>query len=146
MTTIRHSGPARSEAMTIESTGTRMTPSPASARFRAALESTASVVLSGVEAAAPVIPGGNVVAASIRGQQAGLGSGDGESPEHPGGTPEGGNQPGGMDGMLQTQADDNMRFLQLQARIQQENQRFTTLSNVMKARHETAKTAIGNIR
>jgi hypothetical protein len=51
-----------------------------------------------------------------------------------------------MEDAMRTQADDNMRFLQLQAQIQAENQRFTTLSNVMKARHETAKTAIGNIR
>jgi len=30
--------------------------------------------------------------------------------------------------------------------VQQENRRFTTVSNVLKAKHETAKSAIGNIR
>jgi hypothetical protein len=30
--------------------------------------------------------------------------------------------------------------------MQDENRRYSTLSNVMKARHETAKNAIGNIR
>ncbi len=39
-----------------------------------------------------------------------------------------------------------MAFLELQQQMQSENQRFTTLSNVLKARHETAKNSINNIR
>jgi len=39
-----------------------------------------------------------------------------------------------------------MQYLALQEEVQQENRRFTTISNVLKAKHETAKAAIGNIR
>jgi hypothetical protein len=41
---------------------------------------------------------------------------------------------------------DAMELIALQQEIQEENRRYSTLSNVMKARHETAKNAIGNIR
>jgi hypothetical protein len=48
---------------------------------------------------------------------------------------------------LQQQSRDmNLEMLALQEQTQQENRRFTTVSNVLKARHDTAKAAIGNIR
>ena len=37
-------------------------------------------------------------------------------------------------------------YLQLQEQISAENRQFSTLSNVLKARHDTVKNAIGNIR
>lgn len=40
---------------------------------------------------------------------------------------------------------DNMQYLALQNNMQQENQVFSTLSNVLKVRHDTAKNSIGNI-
>jgi TolA-binding protein len=40
----------------------------------------------------------------------------------------------------------SMQYLQLQEQIQQENRQYSTLSNVLKTRHESAKTAINNIR
>ena len=39
----------------------------------------------------------------------------------------------------------NAEFLALQESIQAENRRYTTLSNLMKAQHDTAKAAINNI-
>ena len=48
--------------------------------------------------------------------------------------------------MLQSSQDSAMELLALQSEIGMEQQRFTTLSNVMKARHETAKAVIGNVR
>ena len=51
-----------------------------------------------------------------------------------------------MQGAVQTQAETSLYFLQLQQQIQEENRTYSTLSNVMKARHETVKNAIGNIR
>ena len=39
-----------------------------------------------------------------------------------------------------------MQFLTLQNNMQQENQKFSTLSNVMKVRHDTAKNSISNVR
>ena len=47
---------------------------------------------------------------------------------------------------MQTQAENNLYYLQLQQQIQDENRTYSTLSNVLKARHETVKNAIGNIR
>jgi hypothetical protein len=40
----------------------------------------------------------------------------------------------------------NMQYLMLQQNMQDENRRFTTVSNVMKTKHETAKGAINNIK
>ena len=47
---------------------------------------------------------------------------------------------------LQQQAQSfNLQFLQLQESMQRESREYTALSNVMKARHDTAKSVIGNI-
>jgi hypothetical protein len=40
----------------------------------------------------------------------------------------------------------NMQYLQLQETMQNENRKFTMLSNIMKTKHDTAKNSIGNIR
>ena len=40
----------------------------------------------------------------------------------------------------------NMQLLELQEDVQQENRRFTTVSNVLRAKHDTAKAAVSNIR
>lgn len=40
----------------------------------------------------------------------------------------------------------NLEYLALQESMQSENRRFTTVSNLMKARHDTSKSAISNIR
>jgi hypothetical protein len=40
----------------------------------------------------------------------------------------------------------NLQLLNLQEDVQQENRRFTTLSNVLRAKHDTAKAAVSNIR
>lgn len=40
----------------------------------------------------------------------------------------------------------NLQLLELQEQIQQENRQFTTVTNVMRAKHDTAKAALSNIR
>lgn len=40
----------------------------------------------------------------------------------------------------------NTQLLELQEDVQQENRRFTTVSNVLRAKHDTAKAAVSNIR
>jgi len=40
----------------------------------------------------------------------------------------------------------NMQLLELQENVQQENRRFSTVSNVLRAKHDTAKAAVSNIR
>jgi hypothetical protein len=40
----------------------------------------------------------------------------------------------------------NVQLLELQEDVQQENRRFSTVSNVLRAKHDTAKAAVSNIR
>ena len=40
----------------------------------------------------------------------------------------------------------NLQYLGLQRKMQQENRQFTMLSNIMKVRHDSARSAINNIR
>jgi hypothetical protein len=48
--------------------------------------------------------------------------------------------------MMQDGQSSNMQMLALQQQIQDESQRFTTVSNVMRAKYDTAKAAVSNIR
>lgn len=118
----------------------RTTPAPTERVFREALRDGAGVLLDGVERAAGSLPGGTVVTAatsaltSSGGAASSLGSSSGIG------------SAGSVDDALSRSAMQQMELLELQQRMQDENQRFTTLSNVLKAEHETAKTAIGNIR
>ena len=40
----------------------------------------------------------------------------------------------------------NLQYLQLQQNMQQQNRQFTLMSNIMKVKHDTAKSAINNVR
>ena len=53
------------------------------------------------------------------------------------------NQTKGMQEMMQS---FNLQYLQLQEKMQAENRSFTTVSNVMKTKHDTAKSSISNVR
>jgi len=53
---------------------------------------------------------------------------------------------GTAQGLVEQQQNFNLQFLFLQSSMQQENQKFSTLSNVMKTRHDTVKNSISNIR
>ena len=135
----------------------------------------ASTVGSAVGVAAPFVPGAAVVeaavtggAASLRGGNGGLGGGgtvnsagsvtvgaDGIPLGGPGlstntGTKSTGNsqqdllnQTKDMQEMMQS---FNLQYLQLQEKMQAENRSFSTVSNVMKTKHDTAKSSIGNVR
>ena len=79
----------------------------------------------------------------------GGGSGTMLSPEGP--PPAGGGAAGtggtaGSSRSLQQSQDMNMYYLQIQEQVNAQNRTFSTLSNVLKAEHDTVKTAIGNIR
>lgn len=49
-------------------------------------------------------------------------------------------------GALEMQESFNLQYLQLQQNMQQQNLQFTMVSNIMKVKHDTAKSAINNIR
>ena len=60
-----------------------------------------------------------------------------------------GTQPGetaGVESSLQQSQEMNLYYLQIQEAVNAQNRSFTALSNVLKAEHDTVKTAIGNIR
>ena len=89
-----------------------------------------------VEAGLHVAESGSAgaVVRAVRSLTGGGGSGGGE---------------GEFDRLWEMQAESrafNVEMLELQQAAQAENRRFTALSNLMKARHDTAKAAIQNIR
>ena len=152
-TSLRH-------PLEIVPTRARVTPPPPAGRFRAVLEDSAGVVLSGLESTAAIWPAGPVVSAAVRQARSGGAVGGGgsfsasgameapgaESPQSPGAGTAGAPSAGGYESVMGNFADDSMRLIMLQEQIQAENRQYSTLSNVLKARHETAKNAIGNLR
>jgi len=56
----------------------------------------------------------------------------------------------GMTGQMNTGLSDSAselgKMLQVQMQVQKENQVFTTVSNVLKTRHDTVKNTISNVR
>ncbi len=61
------------------------------------------------------------------------------------GTTNSGNQIGDMNSQLMQSQADNAKLLGVQIQMQHENQVFTSVSNVLKTRHDTVKNSIGNI-
>lgn len=67
----------------------------------------------------------------------------------PAGESLGGPGGGEMDRMFAMQRESqafNLQLLALQQEVQDENRRFSTLTNVLRAKHDTAKAAVGNVR
>jgi len=142
----------------IAATRERQTERPP-APFRSVLAGGVSVLMTGAEIATHVV-GGPVLAAAVHDARVGatntiagagpasaagaLPAGSGIAPAAAaiGGTPE----TIGLEAMMQQGQASNLQLLALQQQVQQENQRFTTVSNVMRAKHDTAKAAVSNIR
>jgi len=131
------------------------------------MDASANAVLSGAESAAVRMPGGPILAAAFRSQPGvGVAAGTAVSPEGSAGTAGGflpnasdaAAAPGdltamagtagaaGVEAALTTGSDRTLQYLELQERISSESNAYTALSNVLKARHDTIKNAIGNIR
>jgi hypothetical protein len=133
----------------------------------------AQTVGGAVGVAAPFVPGAAVVSAAVTGAGqamsggAGYNTGGGGQGISAGGAniPVGGpglntGQGGGAGGtgnpqqdminqtkgMQEMMASFNLQYLQLQEKMQQENRSFTSISNVMKTKHDTAKASINNVR
>lgn len=129
-------------------TAPRVTPPPARP-FRQVVEAGTDAVVRGAEAAVTRLPGGPILAAALRPPTGGGGGGP-LSAEGSAGTAGsgvgGGGRGGNVEDALAHQADMNLYYLELQERISAENREYTALSNVLKARHETVKNAIANLR
>lgn len=145
-------------------TAARVTPAPARP-FQQVMNASSAAIVSGAEAAVTQLPGGTILAAAMRpGGGSGFGPGlsAGSSyganaavnrPEGPTGTATsalggGGSGAAGdpMQQALAQDADQNLYYLQLQEQISAESRGYSAVSNVLKARHDTMKNAIGNIR
>ena len=143
----------------------RPTPTPVRVNFADVLAKGAKGLVAGAEAALNVLPGGPLVAVALRGaagsttathalSSTGGGGVATSRPEGPGATSGGtpgtpgtpGTSEGGVESSLQQAQEMNMYYLQIQEQVNAQNRTFSTLSNVLKAEHDTVKTAIGNIR
>lgn len=145
----------------------RPTPTPVRVNFADVLAKGAQGLVAGAQAALNVLPGGPLVAVALRNAVGGstsrpMGATGGGSmgggalganrPEGPtgagtgGASGAGGAGEGGIEGSLQQAQEMNLYYLQIQEQVNAQNRTFSTLSNVLKAEHDTVKTAIGNIR
>ena len=159
-----HSMSGRTDSrLEIDASRPRQTDRPA-APFRNVLSRGASLLLAGAEVATHVVAG-PILAAAVHdarvGTAAALAGPGGQVPAAlgaaglaaagagaAGATMAGaaGGEPANMQAMMQDGQASNLQLLALQQQVQQENQRFSTLSNVMRAKHDTAKAAVSNIR
>ncbi len=169
----RSSGPGATDSrLEIDATRTRHTDKPPTP-FRDVLTGGVSLLLSGAEMATHVVAG-PVMAAAVHDARVGavtaLGGGTGgigAAAPLPSGVGTSGTAgaagsaltaaagaagaPGtsdmaGVQSMMQDGQASNMQLLALQQQIQEESQRFSTVSNVMRAKFDTAKAAVSNIR
>jgi hypothetical protein len=164
----RRPPPRLTDVVTAES-APRPTAVPPRVHFASVLASTARGLVRGAEQAMTSLPGGPLVALAIRGTGAGgastmsassmshgvgigthstsVGSTSATSPEGPQPTSGGAaGADGSIQSTLQQSQDMNLYFLQIQEEVNAQNRAFSALSNVLKAEHDTVKTAIGNIR
>jgi hypothetical protein len=142
-------------------TAPRVTPAPARP-FQQVMSASSVAIVNGAEAAVSHLPGGSILAAAMRpaGSVGPLSSAASLSATGPTGTAgaglgatgiggvAGGGSAGdpGVQQMMSQDADQNMYYLQLQEQMSQESRSYSAVSNVLKARHDTMKNAIGNIR
>ena len=109
--------------------------------LRSAAAGAATGLASTVALAAPFVPGGAVLAGAVHGAtRAAL------APRAAPAAAGGGDDLLEATRALQQEAQSfNLQYLQLQEGMQRESREFTALSNVMKVRHDSAKSAINNI-
>jgi hypothetical protein len=139
----------------VETARPRSASPPPATPFSEVLKGGANAVMAGAEVAGGVV-GGPVVAAAIRQARSSVADSSGGVGVGVGGgvLDQAGNvvnaPPGGefqaMYAMQRQSQQFNLELLKLQEDVQQENRRFTTLTNVVRAAHETSKSAIGNVR
>ena len=149
----------------VATTTPRQTPTPPrAARFGEVLSST---VVRSAESVMRTLPGSPVMAVAVRNAtgtaalgvptasmaQPPGGLGAGASPVGPLATPAPAADASGVtptappiEASLQQSQDMNLYYLQIQEAVNAQNRSYTTLSNVLKAQHDTVKNAIGNIR
>ena len=154
--------------VTAAASAARVTAAPGQP-FKAMMSAGKNAILNGAESAVTRLPGGPILAAALRpsagdvgsaqtGASAAAGLGMGSStPEGTagtaglgsgaaGGSATAGTDGGGVEAALNQSANQNLYFIEIQERISAESRSYSAISNVLKARHDTVKNAIGNIR
>lgn len=149
----------RSDNAPVRATDTahRVTPSDGPT-FGEVMKGSAQQIMRGASAAVRVLPTGPIVAASVRpgavsiapsaggGVAGGMTVNGNASAEGGGaGAPGDVGDPSIEDALAQSR-DMNIYLIELQERVAAQNRAFTTYSNVLKAKHDTVKNAINNIR
>ncbi len=154
--------------VTIAQTVARPTPHPTRVRFSEVLAKSGRSLVQGAESALHTLPGGPLMAVAVRGgtgpismssmsshggSSTPVGRSGSLSAEGPGGPSPSGMSgspgttgDGGVESSLAQSQEMNMYYLQIQETVNAQNRTFSALSNVLKAEHDTVKTAIGNIR
>lgn len=158
-TRIGTGGP--STGVTASASAARVT-APSGQPFKAIMHASASTIMSGAEQALTRLPGGPILAAALRpaggpvaadpavgmtqggASPEGLGSGGAGTAAE--GTGAASSSAPGLESALADTRNDNLAMLLLQKRINEESRDYSAMSNVLKARHDTVKNAIGNIR
>jgi hypothetical protein len=142
-------------------TAPRVTPEPARP-FQQVMNASSAAIVNGAEAALTHLPGGGILAAAMR-PVGGAGTSSYalslSRPEGPTGTATSGlsGSPSalagsttagdpGIEQVMTQDADQNLYYLKLQEQMSAESRSYSAISNVLKARHDTMKNAIGNIR
>jgi hypothetical protein len=117
-------------------------------RLKAGLETAAGAMAAGAAVAAPFVPGAAILSAAVS-RFAGQGAGP-NATLIPGGATAGhfptGPGASTIAGGLAEMQNDNMKMMEIQIAMQRENTVFSTLSNILKVRHDTQKNSISNIR
>jgi hypothetical protein len=154
--------------VSVATSAPRPTPTPYRVRFGEILGRS---LVRGAEGALRALPGGPMMAVAVRGGSAGvpmttpmssplvpppplglappgpgrvLAGPEGPAPAGGGGSVAG--EAGSIEASLAQSQEMNLYYLQIQEEVNAQNRSFTALSNVLKAEHDTVKTAIGNIR
>jgi len=142
-------------------TAPRVTPEPARP-FQQMMNAGSVAIVSGAEAAVTHLPGGGIIAAAMRPGGSGgqfatasalssaVGPTGTAASGATGGVPGVSGATSGGDPSIQQvmsqDADQNLYYLKLQEQMSAESRSYSAISNVLKARHDTMKNAIGNIR
>jgi hypothetical protein len=139
MTKIGHGAAMGSQMQLAQLQGNEGTKDKEKGKFGQAMGKLADGTLNSLAAVAPMVPGGQLVGMAAAGLQ-----------ELRGKAPSSltGNQSDQLDKMWAMQRENqvfNLQYMQLQNEVQADNRRFSTLSNLMKVRHDTAKAAINNM-
>jgi hypothetical protein len=127
-------------------------PSGFAANLRSAVAGAAEGLAAAAGFALPLGPAGMVLAGALRGVAQGVAAGSRASA---GGPPATAAAPASAPAgdafeaarLLQAEGQSfNLRYLELQERLQRESREFTAMSNVMKVRHDAARAAIQNVQ